>query len=213
MIGFHRTIADLQSRPDSGREPRRFGRSRNQPERERQRQLARENKMDKYRTERIQKEEVIFFAKTLPDEVLQESLQNPDYFGVAKLLNIEKMFNARVYMGHKIGTLNQHMKPYIYGQRLDYLVIDLVKTKKLLFEALNFAAHIAFRDGIILFVNKSPSVGFVLLQIAEFQSNFVFFLIRLVTLLSKQQRTVGSTVIVVIGVLVHLQIPQHFLKQ
>ena len=98
--------------------------------------------------------------KDVPNEVLQNSLKVPDFFGVKKLVNMNEMFEARVYMGHKIGTLNDHMRPYIYGDRLDHLIIDLNQTEKLLHEALNFAAHIAFRSGIILFVNKSPAVSY-----------------------------------------------------
>lgn len=88
----------------------------------------------------------------------QKSLTEKDFFNVNKLIKIEEMFDARVYMGHKEGTLNIYMKPYIFGSRLGHLIIDLDQTVVLLQEALNVAAHIAFRNGIILFINKSSQV-------------------------------------------------------
>ncbi|KAI2799629.1 28S ribosomal protein S2, mitochondrial [Blomia tropicalis] len=95
------------------------------------------------------------------DEICKKSLNVPDYFNVKRLVNINEMFDARVYMGHKEGTLNTYMKPYIFGSRLGHLIIDLDKTTHLLQEAVNFAAHIAFRNGVILFINKSPTTGHI----------------------------------------------------
>ncbi|KAB0797601.1 hypothetical protein PPYR_08594 [Photinus pyralis] len=43
------------------------------------------------------------------------------------------------------------MLPYIYGSRLGHLIFDLDKTAVYLRRALNIAAHIAYRDGIIVF--------------------------------------------------------------
>lgn len=91
-------------------------------------------------------------------EQCQKSLTEKDFFNVNKLINLEEMFDARVYMGHKEGTMNVYMKPYIFGSRLGHLIIDLDQTMVLLQEALNITAHIAFRNGIILFINKSSQV-------------------------------------------------------
>ncbi|CAH8290580.1 unnamed protein product [Heterobilharzia americana] len=44
------------------------------------------------------------------------------------------------------------MIPYIYGCRQGIDIIDLEQTNSLLFDALNFTAHIAYRQGIILFM-------------------------------------------------------------
>lgn len=46
------------------------------------------------------------------------------------------------------------MIPYIFGNRLGMDIIDLEQTLPLLQDALNFLAHIAFRDGLILFVTR-----------------------------------------------------------
>lgn len=65
------------------------------------------------------------------------------------------LFDARVHFGHKEGSLDDRMRPYIYGTRLGHIIFDLDKTAIHLRHALNFAAHIAYRDGIIMFVNRN----------------------------------------------------------
>ena len=65
------------------------------------------------------------------------------------------MILNRVHFGHRVGSLNKHMSPYIYGIRSSQCIFDLNKTAKSLKLALNFAAHIAFRGGIILFFNRN----------------------------------------------------------
>lgn len=95
---------------------------------------------------------------SLPSDPLAERLKDPDFFGVRKILTIKEMFEARVHLGHKEGTLNNLMKPFILGSRMGSLIIDLQQTKELLGDALNFTAHVASRGGIILFVNRSRQV-------------------------------------------------------
>ncbi|XP_029649597.1 28S ribosomal protein S2, mitochondrial [Octopus sinensis] len=77
-----------------------------------------------------------------------------DYFGVHKLVTIKKLFSSRVHFGHKKGLRNPYMLPYIYGNRLDVDIIDLDKTLPLFQNALNFTAHIAYQQGIILFMSR-----------------------------------------------------------
>lgn len=100
------------------------------------------------------------------DLVSEQALQSPDFFNVKRLVKLEEMFAARVHLGHKEGTLNRFMAPYIFGSRLGHLIIDLEQSAALLQEALNFTAHIAFRNGIILFVNKSATTGHLVEQTA-----------------------------------------------
>jgi small subunit ribosomal protein S2 len=78
-------------------------------------------------------------------------LHHPDYFNVANLFTIRDLFEARVHFGHKEGSLNDQMKPYIYGSRLGHLIFDLDQTAEHLRRALNVTAHIAFQGGIICF--------------------------------------------------------------
>lgn len=85
----------------------------------------------------------------------QEILQHPDYFNVHNLFTVRDLFNARVHYGHKEGSLDDRMRSFIYGSRLGHLIFDLDKTAALLRDALNFVAHISFRDGIILFLNRN----------------------------------------------------------
>ncbi|OXU18295.1 hypothetical protein TSAR_004024 [Trichomalopsis sarcophagae] len=91
-----------------------------------------------------------------PTKVRLSPLQHPDYFQVHKLFTVKDLFDARVHYGHTEGTLDEHMRPFIYGSRLGHLIFDLDHTAKLLREALNFTAHIAYNQGIILFLCRNP---------------------------------------------------------
>ncbi|KAK9886812.1 hypothetical protein WA026_018463 [Henosepilachna vigintioctopunctata] len=79
-------------------------------------------------------------------------LKHPDYFQVHNLFTVKDLFENRVHYGHKEGSLDERMLPYIYGSRLGHVIFDLDKTAEYLRRALNIAAHIAYKDGIILFL-------------------------------------------------------------
>uniref|UniRef100_A0A0K8T184 Small ribosomal subunit protein uS2m n=1 Tax=Lygus hesperus TaxID=30085 RepID=A0A0K8T184_LYGHE len=113
-------------------------------------------------------------AVGLSNETIQlpKVLEHPDYFEVAKLFTISDLFNARVHLGHREGSLDERMKPYIFGSRLGHLIIDLDKTRSLLTAALNFTAHVAYRDGIILFVSQNPQNSFMVERLAKEVSEF-----------------------------------------
>lgn len=81
-------------------------------------------------------------------------LKHPDYFHVHNLFTVKDLFEARVHYGHKEGSMDNRMLPYIYGSRLGHIVFDLNITAEYLRKALNIAAHIAYRDGVILFFLK-----------------------------------------------------------
>lgn len=87
--------------------------------------------------------------------LIAELEKYPDLFEVHNLFTVEDLFHARVHMGHKIGSLDDRMKEYVYGSRLGHLVIDLDQTAVHLRKALNFTAHIAYRGGLILFLNRN----------------------------------------------------------
>ncbi|KAA0189606.1 hypothetical protein HAZT_HAZT007242 [Hyalella azteca] len=97
---------------------------------------------------------------------LRTSLTHPDYFSVTDMFTVEDLFNARLHLGHKEGSLNDYMRPYILGSRLSHIIIDLDKTVPRLHKALNFLAHIAFRNGIILFVARQQQYQFMVEEIA-----------------------------------------------
>lgn len=83
-------------------------------------------------------------------------LDEEDFFSIASLTSVEELFTSRVHLGHKAGAWNPLMKDYIYGTRAGVHIIDLEQTWRHLHRALNVAAHIAYRNGIILFVNERP---------------------------------------------------------
>ena len=96
------------------------------------------------------------------------------------------MFDARVHLGHKEGTLNEKMKAFVVGSRLGSLIIDLNQSKELLGDALNFTAHIASRGGIILFINRSRQVSMTLflgMKVFSFSRHFLTFLSALTVLI------------------------------
>lgn len=92
-------------------------------------------------------------AANLPEN---EPLMHADYFNVHNLFTVSDLFNARVHYGHREGTLDGRMKPYVFGKRMGHIIFDLDETAIHLRKALNFAAHIAYRDGLILFVGRNP---------------------------------------------------------
>ncbi|XP_076290986.1 mitochondrial ribosomal protein S2 [Lasioglossum baleicum] len=100
-------------------------------------------------------------ANVAPDveQILIDPLTHPDFFKIHNLFTVEDLFKARVHFGHKEGSLDDHMRPFIFGSRLGHLIFDLDQTAEHLRQALNFAAHIAFRDGIILFIAKNPQIA------------------------------------------------------
>jgi small subunit ribosomal protein S2 len=54
------------------------------------------------------------------------------------------------------------MRPFLYGTRLGHVVFDLDRTSQLLASALNFIAHVAAKDGVVLFATRHlPTVSYV----------------------------------------------------
>lgn len=98
------------------------------------------------------------FTALETDEIRIDPLKHPDYFGVSKLFTVKNLFDARVHFGHKEGTLNDFMRPFIYGVRMGHIIFDLTQTAELLRQALNFTAHVAYNDGIILFISRAPQL-------------------------------------------------------
>lgn len=63
--------------------------------------------------------------------------------------------------------LNEHMETFVFGSRLGHLIIDLDQTAELLRQALNFTAHIAYQDGIILFISRNPQATHIVDKTAK----------------------------------------------
>ena len=94
--------------------------------------------------------------------IIDEKLSHPDLFDLRNCFTVREMFDARIHLGHKEGTLNDLMKPLIVGSRLGSCIIDLEQTRQLLGDALNFTAHVASRGGIILLVNRNRQVCLII---------------------------------------------------
>ncbi|KAK6044578.1 ribosomal protein S2 [Cooperia oncophora] len=100
-------------------------------------------------------------------EYLSEELHAEDYFKLESLVTVADMFNARLHLGHKIGTLNNNMKWALYGERLGVCVFDLDIARTHLIRALNFIAHVAMRGGLILFITTNRDTMFSVEKTAE----------------------------------------------
>ncbi|XP_067007112.1 small ribosomal subunit protein uS2m isoform X2 [Anabrus simplex] len=94
-------------------------------------------------------------------------MKHPDFFEVHKLFTVEDLFESRVHLGHKNGSLDDRMKPYLFGSRLGHLVFDLDVTAEHLRRALNFTAHVAFRGGIILFIGRNAQLAHLVERTAQ----------------------------------------------
>ena len=94
-------------------------------------------------------------------------LQHKDYFNTNSMTSIGELFDARVHLGHKHGMWNPLMKPYIYGLRTDTHIIDLDITLQHLRVALNVISHIAYKNGIIMFVNERSQFDGLVQQAAR----------------------------------------------
>jgi len=87
-----------------------------------------------------------------------ESFKYQDYFGVHKLFTVKDLFDARVHLGHRSTAMDKNMKQFIFGSRFGQSIIDLDQTTLHLRQALNFLAHIVYRNGIVLFVCRQPQL-------------------------------------------------------
>lgn len=111
-------------------------------------------------------------AQELESSGVVDPLQHEDFFDVKSLVDIQELFDARVHLGHKRGSREPNMTPYIFGTRLESDIIDLEQTVTLLQDALNFSAHIAFRQGVILFLSRNLHLLPLVEQTAEESGEF-----------------------------------------
>ncbi|XP_060535154.1 small ribosomal subunit protein uS2m [Cylas formicarius] len=102
-----------------------------------------------------------------PSGLREDVLSHPDYFSVHNLFTIKDLMDARVHYGHRTGSLDERMLPYIYGSRMDHIIFDLDRTAEYLRRALNFAAHVAYRDGVILFFLRHAQNAHIVEQAAK----------------------------------------------
>lgn len=79
---------------------------------------------------------------------------------------VEHMLKAGVHLGHAKSKNHASMKPYIFGIRNTISVIDLLKTKEKLGEALLFVKDIAAKGGIVLLVGTRPAARKIIPEVA-----------------------------------------------
>jgi small subunit ribosomal protein S2 len=118
-------------------------------------------------------------------------LQN-DFFNLKDLFTLDDLIESRVHLGHKDGMLDPHMRPYIFGKRLGVLIFDLERTQKLLNQALLVTAEIAYRKGIILFLNQSRQTGHLAEAAAKECGEYAYCRRWSNKVLSDSQQTFGS---------------------
>lgn len=94
---------------------------------------------------------ILLVADSTLESFEAQALSHPDYFNVHNLFTVKDLFDARVHYGHKVGSLDERMLPYLYGSRLGHAIFDLDKTAEYLRAALNVAAHVAYREGVVVF--------------------------------------------------------------
>jgi len=87
-----------------------------------------------------------------------------------KVPAVEQLLEAGVHFGHKTSKWNPKMKAYIFGNKNAVHIIDLEKTVAKLKEAAEFAAQIAQKSGLILFVGTKPAVKKIVREAAEASS-------------------------------------------
>ncbi|KAI6236552.1 Ribosomal protein S2 domain containing protein [Aphelenchoides besseyi] len=102
----------------------------------------------------------LLHSSTIRPEVLQDDVDNDlqsvlRRFNPDRLLQMDEMFQAGLWHGHKIGTLNENMKWALYGERFGTCIIDLDVTKTYMSRALKFLTGTAFKGGMILFVSTN----------------------------------------------------------
>ncbi|KAE8750399.1 hypothetical protein FOCC_FOCC002958 [Frankliniella occidentalis] len=102
-----------------------------------------------------------------PDIEVDDTLEHKDFFGVRKLCTPSLLFQHKVHFGHKATSLDPRMRQFVYGIRSNHVIFDLDISNFHLQEALNIAAHVALRDGIILFVARLPHCANLIEQTAK----------------------------------------------
>lgn len=150
-------------------------------------------------------------ASSHTSPVMLDPLQSPDYFGLRDMVSVEQLFNVRAYLGHRSMLRNPYMTPYLFGTRQGIDIFDLEQTAELLFDALNFTAHIAYRGGIIVFMIQHRQVRVIVTYKSEILNSpyclhfgmscfdgpksgvhFQFFHLQMMHLVEKTAKMVGE---------------------
>lgn len=77
------------------------------------------------------------------------------------------MLKAGMHFGHKTSKWYPKMEPYIFGARNGVHIIDLVKSRKMIAEAMKFIEKLAKEDKTILFVGTKMQATNTMRGVAE----------------------------------------------
>ncbi len=80
---------------------------------------------------------------------------------------IEQMLKAGMHFGHRTSKWHPKCEPFIFGARNGVHIIDLVKSKKMLEEALDFIKKLVSEGKIIMFVGTKIQAKKTLEKIAK----------------------------------------------
>ena len=83
------------------------------------------------------------------------------------VVTLEELVNAGVYFGHQSNRWNPKMFPYIYTERNNIHILDLVQSAQLLKEANQYVKAEASKDQIFLFVGTKRQASSLIAQEAK----------------------------------------------
>ncbi len=84
-----------------------------------------------------------------------------------KIPTIEEMLKAGMHFGHRTSKWHPKMGPFIFGQRNNIHIINLVKTRKMLMEALDFIKKNTGEGKNILIVGTKTQAKKIVKKIGE----------------------------------------------
>jgi small subunit ribosomal protein S2 len=82
-------------------------------------------------------------------------------------VGIAELLEAGVHFGHQTRRWNPKMRRFIFGERNGIYLIDLLQTQELLTQAQDFAADLARRGGVVLFVGTKKQARDVVKEVAD----------------------------------------------
>ena len=82
-------------------------------------------------------------------------------------VGIRELLEAGVHFGHQTRRWNPKMRRFIFGERAGIHIIDLQQTERLLAQAQEFAADIAARGGVVMFVGTKKTARDAVKEAAE----------------------------------------------
>ena len=86
---------------------------------------------------------------------------------MSKIPTIEQMLKAGMHFGHRKSKWHPKMEPFIFDARNGVHIIDLIKSKKMLEEAIDFIKKLTADNKIIMFVGSKAQAKKVIKNTAK----------------------------------------------